>query len=211
MFDEIKNIVFDLGGVLIDLDKQRCIDAFNRLGFPQIETLIDFYYPAEIFNRLERGEVDAHTVCEYIRTEARKPEITDAQIHHAYQMFLAELPAAKLELIMQLRTAGKHTYLLSNTNEMVWDDVEAKFVAANGHPIGDYFDRIYLSYEMGDLKPSPTIFQRVIADSGIVPEQTLFIDDGEQNVIAAHALGFNVYMPQPREDFSHLFSDLLNK
>ncbi|MEG2365259.1 MAG: HAD family phosphatase [Alistipes sp.] len=211
MFDEIKSVVFDLGGVLIDLDKQRCIDAFRRLGFPQIETLIDFYYPAEIFNRLERGEVDSHAVCEYIRTEAAKPEITDTQIRHAYQMFLAGLPVAKLECIMQLRAAGLHTYLLSNTNEMVWEDVEAKFLAAGGRPIGDYFDRIFLSYEMRDMKPSPTIFQQVIAQSGIVPEQTLFIDDGERNVIAAHELGFNVYMPQPREDFSHLFADLLNK
>lgn len=211
MFSQIKNIVFDLGGVLIDLDKQRCIDAFADLGFPQIEKLIDYYYPAEIFNRLERGEVGTQEVCDYIRAEAQQPTIANEQICKAYQRFLTELPAYKLELILALRQAGIRTYLLSNTNEMVWDDVEDKFRTAGGRPIGDYFDKIYLSYELQEMKPAPVIFQKVIADSGIVPDETLFIDDGERNIHMAHELGFHVYMPQPCEDFSHLFDDILNK
>lgn len=72
----------------------------------------------------------------------------------------------------------------------------------------DYFDKVYLSYELRELKPSEAIFRKVIADSGIVPAQTLFIDDGQKNVDAAQALGFAVYKPAPGEDFGHLLEEI---
>ena len=72
----------------------------------------------------------------------------------------------------------------------------------------DYFDKGYLSYELRELKPSEAIFRKVSADSGIIPAQTLFIDDGQKNVEAAQALGFAVYMPAPGEDFGHLIEEI---
>lgn len=84
--------------------------------------------------------------------------------------------------------------------------------AARLRPTGirwdDYFDKIYLSYELHELKPSEAIFRKVIADSGVIPSETLFIDDGRKNVDAAQALGFAVYMPAPGEDFGHLFEEI---
>ena len=80
--------------------------------------------------------------------------------------------------------------------------------AADGHTMDDDFDKVYLSYELRELKPSEAIFRKVIADSGIIPAQTLFIDDGRKNVEAAQALGFAVYMPAPGEDFGHLFEEI---
>ena len=79
---------------------------------------------------------------------------------------------------------------------------------ADGHTMDDYFDKIYLSYELHELKPSEAIFRKVIADSGVIPAETLFIDDGRKNVDAAQALGFAVYMPAPGEDFGHLFEEI---
>ena len=79
---------------------------------------------------------------------------------------------------------------------------------ADGHTMDDYFDKIYLSYELHELKPSEAIFRKVIADSGVIPSETLFIDDGRKNVDAAQALGFAVYMPAPGEDFGHLFEEI---
>ena len=76
------------------------------------------------------------------------------------------------------------------------------------HSMDDYFDKIYLSYELHELKPSEAIFRKVIADSGVIPSETLFIDDGRKNVDAAQALGFAVYMPAPGEDFGHLFEEI---
>ena len=79
---------------------------------------------------------------------------------------------------------------------------------ADGKSMDAYFDAVYLSCELRELKPSEAIFRKVIADSGIVPAQTLFIDDGRKNVDAAQALGFAVYMPAPGEDFGHLFEEI---
>ena len=79
---------------------------------------------------------------------------------------------------------------------------------ADGKRMEDYFDRIYLSYEMRELKPSEAIFRKMIADSGMIPERTLYIDDGQKNVDAAQALGFAVYKPAPGEDFGHLLDSI---
>ena len=79
---------------------------------------------------------------------------------------------------------------------------------ADGKSMEDYFDKIYLSYEMRELKPSEAIFRKMIADSGMVPERTLFIDDGQKNVDTAQTLGFAVYKPAPGEDFGHLLDSV---
>lgn len=205
----IKNIVFDLGGVLVDLDKQRCIDAFAAIGFPQIEKLIDCYYPVEIFNELERGGIGARELGDYIRTNAGREDITDEKIAAAYKKFLLDIPLHKLRLIRSLREKGFKIFMLSNTNAIMYPYVEQTLLRADGLTADDYFDKIYLSYEMRDLKPSPTIFEKMIADSGMIPAETLFIDDGEKNVQTASKLGFNVYMPAPHEDFSFMFNEIL--
>ncbi|WP_418670012.1 HAD-IA family hydrolase, partial [Alistipes finegoldii] len=107
----------------------------------------------------------------------------------------------------QLRAAGVRTYVLSNNNPAAMVAIRGAFTA-DGHTMDDYFDKIYLSYELHELKPSEAIFRKVIADSGVIPAETLFIDDGRKNVDAAQALGFAVYMPAPGEDFGHLFEEI---
>lgn len=99
--------------------------------------------------------------------------------------------------------------MLSNNNEFVFPYIKETLFRADGLVLEDYFDKCYLSYEMHELKPSPAIFERMIADSGVCPETTLFVDDGEKNIRTARDLGFQVYMPGPREDFRHLFDDML--
>ncbi|MEG1865192.1 MAG: HAD family phosphatase [Alistipes sp.] len=202
--ENLKNIIFDLGGVLVDLDINRCIAAFRRLGMPEIAQIISPYYPAGIIGKLEKGDVTFHEACDQMRSLSRRPDVTDAQIASAYGEFLVDLPVAKLRLIESLRQRGYHTYVLSNNNSAAMEVIRRGFTA-DGHTMEFYFDKIYLSYQMHCLKPSPEIFHQMIADSGMLPEQSLFIDDAEHNVNAARALGFGVYMPTPNEDFSHLF------
>ena len=103
-----------------------------------------------------------------------------------------------------LRRRGVRTYVLSNNNPSSMKLIRRMFAEA-GCPMERLFDRVYLSYELRELKPSEAIFRKMIADSGMEPARTLFIDDSERNVTAARALGFQVYMPAPHEDFSHLF------
>lgn len=204
---QIKNVIFDLGGVLVDLDIERCIAAFRLLGMNRVADLVNPYYPAEMIGRLERGDISFHEACDEMRRLDNRPGVTDAEIAGAYGAFLTGIPVAKLRQIARLREAGIRTYVLSNNNPASMEVIRGQFTA-DGRTMDDYFDKIYLSYELRELKPSEAIFRKVMADSGVVPAQTLFIDDGQKNVDTAQALGFAVYMPAPGEDFGHLFDEI---
>lgn len=204
---DIKNVIFDLGGVLVDLDIDRCTAAFRQLGMNRVADLINPCYPAEMIGRLERGDLSFHEACDAMRKLDGQYDVTDAQIAGAYGAFLAGVPVWKLRQVERLRGAGIRTYVLSNNNPASMEVIRGEFTA-DGHTMDDYFDKVYLSYELRELKPSEAIFRKVIADSGIIPAQTLFIDDGRKNVEAAQALGFAVYKPAPGEDFGHLLEEI---
>ena len=205
--ESIENVVFDLGGVLVDLDIERCQASFRRLGMDAVAELINPYYPAEMLGRLEHGLISFHEMCDEMRQLAGTPAVTDEEIGRAYGDFLTGVPVAKMRQIEQLRRRGIHTYVLSNNNPSSMRFIRAMFTA-DGKRMEDYFDGIYLSYEMRELKPSEAIFRKMIADSGMDPERTLYIDDGQKNVDAAQALGFAVYKPAPGEDFGHLLDSV---
>ncbi len=205
--ESIENVVFDLGGVLVDLDIERCQASFRRLGMDAVAELINPYYPAEMLGRLEHGLISFHEMCDEMRQLAGTPTVTDEEIGRAYGDFLTGVPVAKMRQIEQLRRRGIHTYVLSNNNPSSMRFIREMFTA-DGKRMEDYFDRIYLSYEMRELKPSEAIFRKMIADSGMIPERTLYIDDGQKNVDAAQALGFAVYKPAPGEDFGHLLDSI---
>lgn len=207
MTGTIKNIVFDLGGVLVDIDIERSKRAFRDLEMPQIAGLIDAYHPAEIFARLERGEISFGQTCDEIRRSTGHPEVSDEQLAHAYTSMIVDVPETRISTVDELRRRGFRTYILSNNNPASMSVIRDLF-ARSGRPMESYFDRMYISYEMGMLKPSEVIFRQMIADSGMRPEETLFIDDAQKNVETARELGFAVYMPEPHEDFSHLFDGL---
>lgn len=210
MLKEIKNIIFDIGGVLVDLDKDRCVEEFTKIGFPQAAELIDFYHPAEFFNKLERGEISVNECCDIIRQMAGNDAITNELISGAYSAFLLGIPLSKLRLIRSLREAGFNIYALSNINALVIERIY-EFFEMDGFDKDYYFDKMFLSFEMNSLKPDREIFDMVIEQSGVVPSQTLFIDDSLHNVNMGREVGFEIYMPQPREDFSHLFDCVLKK
>lgn len=203
----IKTVVFDLGGVLVDLDRDRCIGAFRSFGMDAVADLINPYYPAEMIGRLERGDISFHEACDQMRQLSGRQEVTDAQIAWAYGQFLVRIPVGKLRQIDALRERGIRTCVLSNNNPASMEYIRRMF-SADGKTMDDYFDAVYLSYQLCELKPSEAIFRKMIAADGMLPAETLFIDDGQKNVDAAQALGFSVYMPGPEEDFGHILENL---
>ena len=205
--EKIKNVVFDLGGVLVDLDLNRCIAAFRTLGMDAVAELINPYYPAEMIGRLEHGDITFHEACEEMRRLSGTPDVPDERIAWAYGEFLVTIPVTKLRQIEALRRRGIRTYVLSNNNPASREFVRRMFTA-DGHDMEYYFDAVYLSYRMHELKPSEAIFRKMIAASGLEPAETLFIDDGSRNVDTAQALGFSIYMPAPQEDFGHLLESV---
>lgn len=206
MLKSIKSIIFDLGGVMVDLDKEKCIQSFTEIGFAEAANLIDFYHPADFFNRLERGEIDTNQLCDIIREKANC-YISNEDICRAYSDFLVGIPIHKLKLLEKLREKGYKIYALSNINEIVMPKVY-QFFEADGKNCDFYFDKMYLSFEMRSLKPDREIFEKLIADSGVIPSETLFIDDGERNVLMGNEMGFNTYMPAARENFDHIFEEI---
>ncbi|WP_418698400.1 HAD family hydrolase [Bacteroides sp.] len=199
----IKNLIIDFGGVLIDLDRQRCLDNFSKLGISDVESLLDIYHQQDFFQKYEKGLITTAEFRDVIRTKTEKP-LTDAQIDDAWNSFLVNIPSYKLDLLLNLRK-DYVVYLLSNTNELHWEWSCEHAFSYKAFRVEDYFEHIFLSYKMKMAKPDAGIFRKVLDETGIIPQETLFIDDSDANCRTAEALGISTYTPKAHEDWSHLF------
>lgn len=203
MTSSVKNIIFDFGGVIIDLNRKRCIDNFKKLGYNEAEEVIGNCHNQGVFHQLERGDISANEFRTDIR-EATQHVLTDKQIDAAWISMLDEIPSSKLDLLLSLRERYV-VYLLSNTNEIHWDWACKYAFSYKGFRAEDYFEKLFLSYRMKMLKPDEAIFNQVLSEANILPEETLFIDDSPLNCAAAQKLGIATYTPKTGEDWSHLF------
>ena len=202
----IKNLLIDFGGVLINLDRERCIENFKKLGFENIGELLNMYHQQGVFMNQEKGLV---TPAEF-RNEIRRmmgKEVSDEQIDTAWNSFLLDIPTYKLDLLLKLREKYV-VYLLSNTNVIHWEWSCQNVFPYRTFKVEDYFEKIYLSFEMNMLKPEPEIFKAVLEDAGIEAKETFFIDDSDINCKVAQELGISTYTPKAGEDWSHLFKNL---
>ena len=202
----IENIMFDMGGVLVDLDRYACVKAFCDLGFEEAGRLLDSFHQKGIFGQLEKGEASPEDLYEYVRRSTGR-DIPSADIDGALCSFLTGLPVYKLQMLLDLRKRF-NILLLSNTNPIMMEFSRRTFFAQQGLTAEDYFDDIFLSYQMGLLKPDERIFRRIIDEAGIDPSRTLFIDDGRDNTDAAARLGYRTYLASPQEDFRGIFAEL---
>ncbi len=209
MFKAIDTVVFDFGGVLIDLYREKCVEAFRAIGYPQAEEMISLYGPSDILQKLEAGEITGEELVALIREDSGNDSITYEQVQGAYIAFLGTIPVVKLRAIRALREAGFKVCGLSNINEFVMPYVRERLFTADGLKMEDYIEEPYLSYEMGLLKPGAEIFRVMIEHSGMTPERTLFIDDSAKNIQTARELGFQVYHAGPEEDFTPLLYELI--
>lgn len=201
--DTIKTIIFDFGGVLVNLDKQACINAFKDLGVKDIEKYVNEYSQSGLLLDLEKGLISAQEFRETIKQMSSK-EITDEQIDAAWKAFLLDIPNYKLSFIRELRKKFR-VVLLSNTNIIHMNSAKEHYFSKNGFSIDDYFHRCYLSYEIGMVKPSREIFEFILQEERISGQECLFLDDGETNIQIASELGINTYWVKPYEDFRPLF------
>jgi putative hydrolase of the HAD superfamily len=204
---KIKNLIFDFGGVLVDLDRYRCLNAFAQLGFPNMGSMLDAYCQQGLLGRLEEGLISPEEFCHQMRAMGGN-DVADEEIWQAWTRFLVGIPTWKLEALIELR---KHypIYLLSNTNKVHWQHAVDHFFPHKQWKVEDYFDKIFLSYELHQLKPGEEIFRTVIAETGVLPEETLFIDDASANCDTARSLGIHTYQPMPGEDWRTLFGNML--
>ena len=200
----IRNLVFDFGGVLVDLDRQRCIDQFKQLGAIGIGDMLSDYSKEGFFQDYEEGEITSIEFRDKLRKQAGR-FISDEDLDKAWCSFLIGIPTFKLDTLLRLR---EHyvIYLLSNTNQIHWQWSCENLFPYKGFSAEDYFEKIYLSFEMHDAKPSSSIFKRVLTDTDILPEETLFLDDSQENCAVAESLGIHTKLVNPCEDWTIFFS-----
>ena len=198
----IKNLLIDFGGVLIDLDRRRCLEHFRLLGMPDVENLLHDCHQEGFFQLHEKGLISDADFRERIRQAIGRP-VADEAIDEAWNSFLDGIPAYKLDFLLELCTRYD-VCLLSNTNAIHWNYACTHDFAQGGHRVEDYFDRIYLSYQMKMIKPAgcpkrrcsstmpkPTAARRNRSASGPIPRKPMRIGDiCSNNLPSVATIGF---------------------
>ena len=200
----IRNLLFDLGGVIINLDRQRCVDALTALGDEKADEMLDLSVQRGTLMDLEEGKISPSDFFKRMRQKIGKA-VSDEEIVHALNELLIGIPLDRLILLRKLRQRF-NVMMLSNTNPIMFDTKIAECFAQEGLSITDYFDDVYLSYRLKSCKPDIAIFKKVIELSRIVPQETLFFDDSQKNLDAAASLGFKTFLVTPDRDIVTFFN-----
>ncbi len=189
---KIENVIFDLGGVVIDLDRDRAVRALEKLGLEGADEMLGLYGQKEPFLGLETGETPAGEFFDIMRARM-KPGVTDKEITAAFNEFLVELPVKRLEMLRRMRMAGYRIFMLSNTNPVMFNSWIDRAFRQEGGSVNDYFDGIVVSYEELMCKPNVAIFENLMRRYGLNPSQTLMLDDSEKNCRAAAEAGAHAF------------------
>ena len=205
---QIKNIAFDLGGVVIALSYEQAVRRFEEIGLKDARQHLDAFHQRGIFGDLERGIIST----EEFRIELGKligREVTYDECLYAWHGYVEYVPQKNLQMLLKLRQLGYKVCLLSNTNPFMMQWAMSNEFDGNGHSMDYYFDNLYLSYKYKYMKPSPEIFKIMLEGQQSSAEETLFIDDGQKNVEAAKELGMKTLFPENNEDWTMPLAKLL--
>lgn len=202
---EINNIIFDFGGVIIDIDEKLTVNEFARLGVDDISKASSSEF-IEIVKKFEKGiftpEVFRNKLRDFLDISA-----TDQEIDDAWNALLFDIPAERIEVIEKVKK-NYNIFLLSNSNEIHYDlyvrDLQLRF---GYNEFAELFHQAYFSFDLHLSKPESEIYEFVMYQEGIKPEETLFIDDKPENIEAAKKLGFQTYQLNKPERIRDIFSD----
>jgi glucose-1-phosphatase len=205
MIKGIKHIIFDLGGVLLNLDYSLTERAFIDAGVTNFPQLYSQLQQSDIFDRWETGKMSREEFIDTMQRASTTP-LTEQQVLHAWNAMLLDFPIRRLQLLQQLRNYYD-LFLLSNTNEIHEEVFNNTLMLAHGFPnIGVFFDRVYMSHRVGMRKPMPEIFNYVLEENGLQAAQTLFIDDSPQHIATAKALGIQtIFLEKGMTIEEHVF------
>lgn len=184
----IKNVVIDLGGVMIDLDRDRCVRAFERLGLNGMDRMLGLYRQEEPFLSVETGRIPVSEFYDGLRSMTGR-DVSDRDFELAFEEFLVALPVERLAALRAMRARGLRLYMISNTNSVMYDGWIKRAFMQEGMRVGDYFDGIVTSFAEGVCKPDPRLFETVLRRYGLEAAESLLLDDSEANCEAARRLG----------------------
>jgi len=200
----IKNIIFDLGGVLLDLDFTAPIQAFRELG--AIDDNFDYRKAINdpLFTDFETGMIPPSRFREHIREMLGKLQPDDQTIDRAWCSMLGSVPAEKVQLLREL-SDQYHLFLFSNTNAIHCAYFKNRFLSEHHFPIESLFEKAFYSHEIHDRKPMLSAFEKVKTMAAVEPGETLFVDDFPWNTEAASLMGFKVFSYTPGSDLTMIY------
>lgn len=181
----IKSIIFDLGGVLVDLSTEKTAEAFAALADISTHNVFQAYTSNPDFNAYEKGDISDSDFRNAVR-RIFSINASNFEIDQCWNAMLLNLPSTKLTLLEALKQHFK-TIVLSNTNAIHLNYIE-RFML-NGSPLELLFHKAYYSHKVRMRKPELNIYTHVLEENNLTPEQTIFLDDSQENIDAAKSLG----------------------
>jgi len=203
---KIKNILFDLGGVILDINVQATLKAFYELGFPAELMQYPHSMTSDLFFKYETGKLDTQT----FRNEIRKKtgiDMSDQAFDEAWNAMLVGIPEERTALLKSL-SKRYALYMLSNTSELHVKVFEKMYLETSGESMHQVFKEMYYSHKIGWHKPDREAWEHVIKDAAIQAEETLFLDDNIHNIKASQELGFQAIHIHERTKLMDLGFDL---
>ena len=208
-----KVLIFDLGGVVIDLFIDRSFAAMVALGVPAEMLTERGCLMNTTMMQYDRGDITTDEMFGYIKSfipqsvaDKLGAEL-DNEVQRVWNMMLGDIPAAKLQRLAALRSAGYRVVMLSNTNSGHWPRIEELFARACGKSPAECFDALYLSYLMRRRKPEPEIFLSLLESEGVEAADCLFFDDSAENCAAARALGIDAVHVERNAPWDGIFNE----
>jgi FMN phosphatase YigB (HAD superfamily) len=184
----IKNIIFDLGGVIIDIDYKRTIEAFRKLGAVDIDIVYSQSKQDSLFDEFETGKINSKHFREQLQNKLGII-VTDVEFDFAWNAMLLDLPLERLMFTKSLR-GNYHVSLFSNTNDIHLREVFQICSRQNGvNNFGSFFDKEYYSHVFGKRKPNKDAFLAILEENGWQASETLFVDDSPQHILGAQEAG----------------------
>jgi putative hydrolase of the HAD superfamily len=202
---EIKNIIFDLGGVLLNINPLLSLNEFAALSSNTPEELYKRLESEKIFEKFETGSINSDEFhAELCRI--MKKTVDAVEINRAWNLMLMDFPIHRVTLLQQLKN-NYRVYLLSNTNSIHYKHFTTEFYNAYRFHLNSLFDELFLSYEIGKHKPDPAIFKIVLENGGFDASECLFIDDSLLNVKAAEQFGIRCINITKDRDVTQYFEN----
>ncbi|NQY07969.1 MAG: HAD family phosphatase [Flavobacteriales bacterium] len=191
--DGINNLIFDLGNVLLDINPTLSTDAFKKLGVHQIGEFYSLSRQNHLFDNLETGKITNAEFRDEIRLLS-DVSLKDEEIDAAWNALLLNMPINRLELLQKLKSKYK-VYLLSNTNAIHIAEFDNYLERENTkEAFYNCFDHVYYSHQVGMRKPNADIYEFVLADQSMIAEETMFLDDLQNNLDGAAKLGIQTQL-----------------
>jgi len=201
--NKLQNIIFDLGGVLIDLDITLTDKAFSKLGITKPADETENQRRSTIYSGLETGAISPESFRQEIR-RITSISLTDSAIDAAWNAMLLDFPVERTSVLQSLKNRYR-LFLLSNSNAIHYGFYTDRFRRDYGYEMNSLFVKTYYSFELHIRKPDPDIFRGVLAENGLLANETLFIDDSLENIQAAASIGLKVHQILDGVDITQLF------